>query len=88
MFLRIKSAVHPSTLSRTQRSKDMSVSEKPLMGFHVPSDAFEPKNRIETWPSEYKHPKRKRVNQDVEDRKGEASWLPATIPSSTSTTES
>lgn len=57
--------------ARTQRSRGASVSEKPLMGFHVPSDAFDPKNRIELWPSEYKHPKRKKVNQNVEDKKGE-----------------
>lgn len=55
----------------TQRNRDASVSEKPLMGFHVPSDAFDPKNGIESWPSEYKHPKRKKVNQNVEDKKGE-----------------
>lgn len=57
--------------AHTQRSRDASVSEKPLMGFHVPSDAFDPKNGIESWPSEYKHPKRKKMNQNVEDKKGE-----------------
>lgn len=41
------------------------------MGFHIPSDAFDPKNGIESWPSEYKHPKRKKVNQNVGDKKGE-----------------
>lgn len=55
----------------TQRNRDTFVSEKPLMGFHVPSDAFDPKNGIESWPSEYKHPKRKKVDQNVENKKGE-----------------
>ena len=55
----------------TQRNRDASVSEKSLMGFHVPSDAFDPKNGIESWPSEYNHPKRKKVNQNIKDKKGE-----------------
>lgn len=57
--------------ARMQCGRDASVSEKPLMGFHVPSDAFDPKNQIESWPSEYKHPKRKKANQVVEGEKGE-----------------